>query len=137
MEEDDGVVGGDGEEGTEIGLGFLDDEVEVLATVAHLHDAHAAALVVEEISLSFEDDGFRQGGGAGGEVKEAIFGGNRGRRGAHGGARDGEAGDFERGTRDNDRSEGVGVEGRAEEDVLGAGGRDGGGGGGGHGFGRG
>lgn len=69
LEEEDGVVVGDGEEAAEVGLGLLDDGVELFASVRHLHDAHAGGSEVEEVGLGLEDDGFWEGGGAGCEVE--------------------------------------------------------------------
>ena len=85
------VVVGDADELAEVGLGLLGDLHEVLAAVGHLHDAHARALVVDEVLLALLEDVERQARGAGGEVVLALRGGgaddDAGARGARGDGR--------------------------------------------------
>lgn len=60
--------------------------VELLAAVGHLEDGHPRGLVVEEVGLSFEEDGFWEGGWTGGEVEDvATVGGGGGGDGRLGG----------------------------------------------------
>lgn len=47
--EDDGVVVGDREKATDIGLGLLDYGVEFFVAMGNLHDEHAGKLEVEEV----------------------------------------------------------------------------------------
>lgn len=125
LEEEDGVVVGDPKEGAQIGLRLLDHAVELLAAVAHLHDAHARPAVVVQLRLRPQQHGLRQGGGAGGEVEDALrghAGGSGGRGGRDGGAGDGGPGP------DGDGGPGGGAEGIAADDQEGVG-RGGGGGG--------
>jgi len=74
LEEEDGVFRRDLEEGAEIRFGLLDYVEKLLAAVAHFHDAHAGSAPVVELGLGTEEDVFREGGGAGGEVEDAILG---------------------------------------------------------------
>jgi len=74
LEEEDGIFRWDLEEGSEIRFGFLDYGEKLLAAVAHFHDAHAGSAPVVELGLGTEEDLFREGGGAGCEVKDAILG---------------------------------------------------------------
>ena len=76
------VVVGDTDELAKVSLSLGGDLHEVLAAVGHLHDAHAGALVVDEILLALLQHIQGQARGAGGEVKLAL----RGRGGADGDA---------------------------------------------------
>ena len=78
MEEENSVIIGNGQQGAQICLSFLDNGGEFLTAVAHLHDTHAGATPVEELRLGFKENVFRQYGGAGGEVKDPIGGGGGG-----------------------------------------------------------
>jgi hypothetical protein len=72
---------GHGEERAQVGLGLLDGGVELLPAVAHLHDAHPGAAVVDELLLRLLEDGERERGRARREVVDApVPGGGRGRR---------------------------------------------------------
>lgn len=51
LQEQDLVVGGNVHQLAQVLLGLLDHGLELLAAVAHLHDAHASALVVDEVLL--------------------------------------------------------------------------------------
>ncbi len=72
LQEDDGVVVGNGEELAQAGFGVGDDAFEFGRAVAHLHDGHAAAAPVEQLFADALEDGKGQGAGAGIEVKGAL-----------------------------------------------------------------
>lgn len=55
-------------------LGLFEYEHEILATVAHLHDAHAGFFIEVELGLGASKYGLGQGGGTGGEVEDAVLG---------------------------------------------------------------
>jgi len=74
LEEQDGITRRDFQEGVEISLGFFDDGHEILATVAHLHDAHAGSLPEVELGLGAAKYVLGQGGVTGGEVEDALLG---------------------------------------------------------------
>lgn len=78
LEEENGVGIGDIEERSEIRFSFLDDGEEGFATVAHFVDGHASIVPVDELGLGFEEDFFREGSWAGGEVEESAGGGGGG-----------------------------------------------------------
>ncbi|KAJ8440260.1 hypothetical protein Cgig2_001595 [Carnegiea gigantea] len=78
LEEENGVIIGNGQKGTQICLSFLDNGSEFLPTVAHLHDTHPGAMPVEELRLGFKKNIFRQDGGAGSEVEDAVGDGGGG-----------------------------------------------------------
>eukprot|EP00042_Codosiga_hollandica_P000646 m.924019 g.924019 ORF g.924019 m.924019 type:complete len:468 (+) comp116546_c0_seq1:367-1770(+) len=56
---------------SQISFGRLGNGDELLAAVAHLHDAHAAALPVQHLGRHLAQYGLGQGGGAGGKVERA------------------------------------------------------------------
>ena len=66
------VVIGDAHQVTQIGLGLVDDLLEHLGTVAHLHDAHAAAAVVHHLIADLLQDGLRHHGRARGEIESTT-----------------------------------------------------------------
>lgn len=51
LQEQDLVVGGDAQQRAQVGLRLGGDGHELLAAVAHLHHAHAGALVVDQVAL--------------------------------------------------------------------------------------
>ena len=112
LEEEDGVFRRDLEEGAEIRFGLLDYGEKLFAAVAHLHDAHARSVPVVELGLGAEEDVFREGGGAGGEVEDAILGVGEGRSlGVElGGAFDGCGFELEGGRRERKRRFGAVLE---------------------------
>ena len=72
LREDDLVVIRDAHEVAQRGLGVVDDLLEDGRSVAHLHDAHAAAGVVEHLVRALPEDLLGQHGGTGGEVVHAC-----------------------------------------------------------------
>ena len=68
LHEQDAKLGWHREQFAQIALCRFDDGHEVLATVAHLHHAHAAALPVEHLGGGLLQHLDRHGGRAGGEV---------------------------------------------------------------------
>jgi hypothetical protein len=68
---------GHGEQRAQVGLGLLDGRVELLPAVAHLHDAHPGAAVVDELLLRLLEHGERQRGRARREVVDAPVPGAR------------------------------------------------------------
>lgn len=79
MEEENGIFGRDLKKGSEIRFSFLDNGEKFFASVTHFHDAHAGSAPVVEFRLGPEEDVFREGGGAGGEVEDAVLGVGYGR----------------------------------------------------------
>ena len=73
LDEQDLVVVGNVHQVAQVGLGLVDDLLEDLGAMAHLHDAHAAAAVVHHLVTDLLQNGFRHHGGAGGEVKSAVI----------------------------------------------------------------
>ena len=63
LEEQHLVVLGDAHEVAQVGLSGVDDVLERLRAMAHLHDGHACALVVEHFGCSLLQNRFRQDGG--------------------------------------------------------------------------
>lgn len=81
LEEENGIFRWDLKEGAEIRFSFLDYGEKFFASVTHFHDAHAGSAPVVEFRLGPEEDVFREGGGPGGEVEDAVLGlGQRGLR---------------------------------------------------------
>ena len=72
LEETDLVVVGYIQHLADTGLSVLDDLIEPLAAVAHLHHAHTAAMVVQQVGLSFLQNGNRQHGRTGAEIIHTI-----------------------------------------------------------------
>ena len=66
------VVIGNAHQLAQVSLGLVDDLLEHLAAVAHLHDAHAAAAVVHHLITDFLQNGFRHHSRTGGEVKCTV-----------------------------------------------------------------
>eukprot|EP00983_Pelagomonas_calceolata_P000955 33630-Pelagomonas_calceolata.AAC.3 len=56
LQEQDFVVGGDVQQLAQILLGLGRDAHELLAAMAHLHDAHTGALVVDDVRLRLLQD---------------------------------------------------------------------------------
>ena len=71
------MVGAEPEQGAQVGLGPLDDALEGRRAVAHLHDRHAGAGVVEELRLDPLEDGDGQDGRARPEVVDPRWRGRR------------------------------------------------------------
>ena len=69
LDEEDFIIVGDAHEIAQILLGFVDDLLENRGTMAHFHDAHAAAAVVHHFVADLLQHGFRHHRGTGGEVK--------------------------------------------------------------------
>ena len=69
--EDHLVVVGNAHEAAQARLGALDDSLKDGGSVTHLHDAHAAAAVVEHLVCAPREDVLGQHGRAGGEVVHA------------------------------------------------------------------
>ena len=74
LQEDDGVVVGNGEELAEPRFGVGDDAFEFRRAMAHLHHGHAAAAPVEQLFADALQDGKGQRAGAGIEVEGALGG---------------------------------------------------------------
>ncbi|WVZ12885.1 hypothetical protein V8G54_017415 [Vigna mungo] len=74
LEEEDGILRRDLEEGAEIRFSLLDYGEKLLAAVAHFHNAHAGSAPVVKLGLGTEEDLFREGCRTGGEVEDAILG---------------------------------------------------------------
>ena len=72
LEETNLVVVGHIQHLADTGLSVLDDLIEPLAAVAHLHHAHTAAMVVQQVGLSFLQNGNRQHGRTGAEIIHTI-----------------------------------------------------------------
>ena len=66
------VVVGDVHQLAQIGLGLVDDLLEHLGAMAHLHDAHTAAAVVHHLVADLLQHGLRHHGGTGGEIKSTT-----------------------------------------------------------------
>jgi len=73
LDEQDLVVIGNVHQLTQVGLGLVDDLLEHLGAVAHLHDAHTAAAVVHHLVTDLLQDGLRHHGRTGGKVKSAVI----------------------------------------------------------------
>ena len=71
LQEHDAVVVRDGHEAPERLLGVVDDLLERGGAVAHLHDGHAAAAIVEHLGGGPLEYGLGQCGGARGEVERS------------------------------------------------------------------
>ncbi len=67
------VVGRDVEQGTQVGLRLLDDALKLLSAVAHLHNAHAAALPVDQVGLGLLQHIDRKDGRPRAEVEHATI----------------------------------------------------------------
>ena len=74
LEEEDLVALGDVHELAEFCLGLVEDLLENLGAMAHLHDGHAGTLIVGDLSAGALEDLQRKHGGACGEVEYAIIG---------------------------------------------------------------
>ena len=72
LNEEDLVVVGNAHELAQVGLGLVTDLLEHLGAVTHLHDAHAAAPVVQHLRGNFLKNGLRHHGGSCGEVIRAV-----------------------------------------------------------------
>ena len=66
------VVIGDTHELTQVSFGLVNDLLEDLGPVAHLHNAHSGTLVVEKVVTDALKNLFGEDGGAGGEVVNTI-----------------------------------------------------------------
>jgi hypothetical protein len=77
LQEEHLVGVGHGEQRAQIGLGLLDGGVELLPAVAHLHDAHPGAAVVDQLRLRLLEHGERERGRARREVVDAALAGGR------------------------------------------------------------
>ena len=73
LNEQDLVVVGNAHQVAQVSLGLVDDLLENLGAVAHLHDAHAAAAVVHHLVADLLQNGLRHHGGAGGEVECTVI----------------------------------------------------------------
>ena len=76
LQEQHRVVRGEAQERAQVGFGSADDVLESRGPMAHLHDRHPRAPVVEQLGAHLLQDGQGQDGRAGGEVVDA---GRRGR----------------------------------------------------------
>ena len=72
LNEEDLIVVGDPHQVAQVGVGLVDDLLEDLGAVGHLHDAHAAAAVVHHLVTDLLQHGLGHHGGTGGEVVGAI-----------------------------------------------------------------
>ena len=72
LEETDLVVVGHIQHLADTGLSVLDDLIEPLAAVAHLHHTLAAALIVQQLCLGLLQDLFRQHAGASAEIIDSC-----------------------------------------------------------------
>ena len=72
LDEQNLVVVGNAHQLAQIGLGLVDDLLEHLGAVAHLHDAHTAAAVVHHLVADLLQHRLRHHGGAGGEIESTT-----------------------------------------------------------------
>ena len=68
LEEQDLVVIGNVHQLPQVSLGLVDDALVGLGTVAHFHDGHAGALVIEHLGGNFSQNFLRQNGGTCGKI---------------------------------------------------------------------
>ena len=66
------VVIGDIHELTEVCFSLINDLLEDLGPMAHLHNAHSGTLVIEKVVTNALKNLFGEDGGAGGEVVNTI-----------------------------------------------------------------
>ena len=69
LHEQDAEMGGDRQQGAQVGFGLLGDRDELLAPVAHFHDAHAAALPVQHLAGCLLQHLFGKRGRSGREIE--------------------------------------------------------------------
>ena len=74
LEEEDLIALGDVHQLAELGLGIVEDLLEHLGAVAHLHNGHAGAIVVGDFRAGALEDLQRKHGGTCGEIENAIVG---------------------------------------------------------------